>query len=342
MDYFGFVKRAYEITKKYRFIWWLGLLAMFAEGGAGSNFYNFNSTSLPTDLFDSKIQEESTPTPVPVLDEPSTATVQKEPPSVALAENTGRVLGDSVFAEDFFFTTGVGIAVTMATIILFLLVAFVVIYVSHSARAGLILSVQKLEEEKKELGFAGGFRAGRPFAWRLVGLRILIALIVLSYFMIIGVPITLLALFAPWMVALIIGLLIGIPALILLIPFIIYLGLIDLVGSREIVLKQKDIIDSIKDSHRLLHRKLGPAVVSWLVSVLIGIVYSFALLVAILVVGGVLFLVGFLFYLAVPIVAVIYAVIIGLAVFAALFIIAGIFTGFVSTYWTLAYRALSG
>ena len=332
MDYFGFVKRAYEITKKYRFIWWLGLLAMFAEGGAGGNFYNFNSAGLPADLFNTQTQEKSTQTPVPVLDEPSGV----------LAKNTGRVLGDSItVAEENFFQTATGIAVIGAIILIIILIALVIMYISHAAKAGLILSVQKLETENKELGFGGGFKAGKVFAWRLIGLKILIGLIILAYFAVVGVPIVLLALFAPWMVALVVGLVIGIPALVLLVPLFIYLGLIDLIGSREMVLKQKRIIASIKSAHRLLHQKLGPAVVVWLVSVLVGIVYSFAILVAVILIGGVLFLIGLMFYFIAEIAMIIYAIIAGLALFVALFIIAGIFTGFVSTYWTLAYLTLS-
>ena len=54
MDYGAIVRRAWEITKKYRFIWWLGLLAILAEGGmsgfngASPNFLNSLNHISPT------------------------------------------------------------------------------------------------------------------------------------------------------------------------------------------------------------------------------------------------------------------------------------------------------
>ena len=43
MDYSKIIGRAWAITKKYRWLWWLGLLALFAEG----------SVSMPGSFFDS-------------------------------------------------------------------------------------------------------------------------------------------------------------------------------------------------------------------------------------------------------------------------------------------------
>ena len=61
-----------------------------------------------------------------------------------------------------------------------------------------------------------------------------------------------------------------------------------------------------------------------------------------MVVGGALFGIGYLIYRFSSVMMVGYVIVFGLAFIAAMLFVAGLFTAFVSGYWTLVYRNIFG
>ena len=70
MDYGAVLRRAWQITWTYRFLWALGLLAMFTEGGGGGGFGggNFNIPTMPSSQKE-KHEQTGALLPLPALAE---------------------------------------------------------------------------------------------------------------------------------------------------------------------------------------------------------------------------------------------------------------------------------
>jgi len=85
----------------------------------------------------------------------------------------------------------------------------------------------------------------------------------------------------------------------------------------------------------------GRLTLAWLITLALGIGYSLALILPLLIVGAALVGVGVAVYAVAKIVGVvIYGVLAGMVLLAALLFLNGAFTAYISSYWTLAFRAL--
>jgi hypothetical protein len=128
--------------------------------------------------------------------------------------------------------------------------------------------------------------------------------------------------------------------LLIAIPYVIYLFLLDRLGSRAIVLEQLMARAGLARGHRLLFKRLGRTLLVWLLSVGVAIVLG-------------LLLACFLGLLLIPFVfvgiaigasnstAILPLVILGgLVLIAISFVIQGFLGAQSSTYWTLAFRRL--
>lgn len=323
MDYGAIIKRSWEITKKYRFIWWLGLLAILAEGGMSG----FNGAD--PNLFDNLVSP--TPTAISIY-QPKGETKTK-----VLSDTTEQIASK---AKNYDSYSALGIAIfTILAIALFI----ILLYISYSASAGLILSAERLETSNVSLGFQKAFHQGRNYAWRLFALRLLPALLILIIGGIIMTPLLILvatnSLSAGYIIS---SILLIIAGIILIIPLAIYLSIVILLGSRHLVIKNGRIVKSLKEGHLVFMRNFGKSLIVWLIFIGLGLGYAFIILIAGAIAGGTLFLFGLLIFLLFKAMgAIIYGVLAFLILLAAVLIIGGIFTGFISVYWTLSYRALS-
>lgn len=306
MDYSKLITRSFDIVKKRRYLWWLGLLAALTEGGYGRmsqfDFGNYlNSDNLKN--------------------------------GGDAANSGGSVLGA---ATSFIGTNGGAIAIiTLITIIIFILILFV----SYSSKAGLIKSVDRIEENQEEWHFIDAFRVGRKYFLRLFGFSLLCFLSIVILLGVFAAPITFFFL-AHQTSLTILAVALIIIGLLLLIALAIYIGMTFPVVERNIVLEEKGVFLAIGDSYRLLKQKFVKLFLTYLVNVGIGMAYSIVIGIASLIVAGLLFGIGYLLYLASHILAIAYGVISGIALMAALLGLAGFFTAYLSSYWTLAYREL--
>lgn len=134
MDYGAIVKRSWDIVKKNRFLWWLGLLALGAESGSGFGGFpgggGGGGYAPPTDYENHDTSQ----------------------PLVMLEKAKSKVLGASDNAVTNDFRTAVSwlgdhwLAVLIISIIL-TLIYVLIMYIAESAKAGLILSVALIEKK---------------------------------------------------------------------------------------------------------------------------------------------------------------------------------------------------
>jgi hypothetical protein len=342
MDYMAVIRRAWQITWTYRFLWALGLLAMMTEGGGGGGFGggNFNIPSLPSSHKEKHEETTALLLPLPAL-QAIPSRLRAGLPALAAEPSADEVL-DWLREALTKATPYLPLVVLGGFLVLVLILALT--YISLAAKAGLILSVEGLETKHLALGFANAWHEGTVYVWRLWGLLIVIGLIIL-----VALGIAMAPLIAGGVLtatsekpALMIGPMILFFLLILLfIPIALYLQLLEKLASRRIVLAQEGILESLGAAHEIVKRKLGPALVTLLLNIALGMAFSIALILPLLLVVGVLVAIGVGIYAAAHTVGVvIYGVLMGAVLLAALCLVSGVFTAFISTYWTLSYRAL--
>jgi hypothetical protein len=121
----------------------------------------------------------------------------------------------------------------------------------------------------------------------------------------------------------------------------VYITLLERFASRHLVLGNTGITEALRTGHHLIARRLGTSLVMWLINLVIAIGVSLVLLIPVVLILLLLVGLGFAVWALAKMTGVwIYAVVMGCAFFALMWVIDGIFVAFVSSYWTLCFRAL--
>ena len=228
----------------------------------------------------------------------------------------------------------------IVTLIISLLI--IILYLSISAKAGLIRSTDELEEKNKALDFAKAFNQGQKFFWRLLGMVLLVSLTLLITLAVVAAPLIGLYVLSKGSSAIIIAVVLAaILFLILFIVLAIYLGILLKLAERVLVLKNYGILKSLQTAHQIIRLDLGNVILTWLIGLALSLLVGVVLFLGLFTVGIVLFGMGaIVFFLADIAGAVVYGIIVGSAFMAALLVATGLTTAFISSYWTLSYRAL--
>jgi len=306
MDYLGVAKRAWDITKKYRFLWWLGILAAATEMGG------FNVPSFPSNTFELNGN------------------------NLSISSGTVSQLGNGLTSgQD---STVIFLVIALVSIAI-IAVSLILLFLSLCANAGIIHGADSADaKDHEKLNFGHCFGKGIDYFWRFLGLKILVGLIPLAVF--IGLAFAgIFLLFTSGIFSLISLPMLIILAMIILLPLGIYLSLLEIFSRRAIVIKNKGIINSIKESHKLIVKEMGSVLLFWLIRAGVGIAYLVSILVILFALLTPLVLLGFSIYSLAEWSGVgIYAIIASGIVLLGLIFIGGIFTAFTSSYWTLAYK----
>jgi len=343
MDYGKIIGRAWEITKKYRWLWWLGLLALCAEGSMSmpSSFFSSGNSGSGTDQgTGSDLFQRFLPaTPVsgdksasifnifPKIHASSGDILSKYPVSDD-ARRAGQFLLDHVW-------TGVAIILVM------LIIWLVILYVSYSAKAGLILSVKSLETSNKELGFKKAYHEGREFVWKLFGQDLIIGLSVM-----VGMVFLTFLCCLPWLIlhtdisifyGIMLGVILAIPAFAVL----LYLSILIKVSSRAIVIDKLGICDSLAHVHKIVRKNLGNSIILWLIQLGIALAVSLIMMLFVFIVVIIMVLAGIIAAVASPVAGVVVGCLLAVVMIIGLYLALSIFNTFLSSYWTISYRALS-
>ncbi|MEI8060957.1 MAG: hypothetical protein WCG99_01530 [Candidatus Berkelbacteria bacterium] len=298
--------KAFEYIKKYRALWYLGILAALTEGGSGSNFSSMkNSTSGNsgglTDTMQSSLLRASD----------------------WVSNNQTEVI---------------------VIFLAFVLISLIILYISYSARAGLIHSIDKAESGGKKPEFHEAFHAGQKYFWRFLGLSLLMALMIFAVaFVLVGliaIFIILVAAVSMWF--LIVAIPVGLLLVFGIVLLAVYLGWILQLAFREVVIKEKSISAAFTGARELIHHNFTNVVLAWLIQAAVNLVAGIAMAIVVLVIGGALFAIGVGIYFAGGLSAVLAYGSIAIILFIALALfISGIIAAYISTYWTIVYKNLS-
>lgn len=344
MDYAAILKRSWEIIKKRRWLWWLGLLAGITEGGSVglTNYNSFGSGGDFTGFMPSPSPVPS-PSPSPIVTPETAAT----PVTDALSE-ASKLVGDAPVGSDTIAAIGAWLAtnwpLVAGMVIIFIILWLVMLYISYAAKAGLVRSVHVIEDDQKDLGFRAAFQQGRPFAWRLFGLSILVSLATLALVLVIGIIFaapSILGFITMNPIAIILSVLWGIIGFVLLFVLTFAVGIIRQLADQAMITEELGVMAAFRSGQELLRKQFGKAVITALVTFGIAFAYVFIVMIIIVPLLLLVFGIGVGVYAAGGVVAtVVYGVIAFILLLIFSFIIGGVYVSYYLTYWTLAYRAI--
>jgi len=317
MDYFGIVKKAFSMPWKYRFLFWLGVLASFAAGGGGgsSNFTSYSGSSSDfQNLFNNDSGEKSSR----ILN-----TLKGAP----------RVLGASTDKFTEFISHNIYWIALVILIIVLIGVALLIF--GTFARAGIVRSVPRLEKKQK-CEFAPMLWDGKRYFWRLVGAFFLVFLLIILIIAVLGgiaVPL--------FMAGSVYGFLWLVPSILFFIIAAIYIGLVVRFWETKFIVEDKGVIESIKPSVKLVNSRFKEVLFFWLISIVLNIIFTMVVFIVFLF----LVLPFVLLAIGVGIANLIAGIIIGaislIIIYLAMLAITGYYTAGITSYWTLAYLELA-
>ena len=305
MDYGEIIRRAWDITKKYKYLWIFGfILALF--GGRGGGGRGIEYTFRVEDL-------------------------QKAP----------LIMQQFLFRLQSILRNNIHLIILGVMFLIIFALAGLVI--SIIAEGGLIGCVRNIESNEKS-SLIDGFKIGAHYFWRMLGKNLLIFLmvfiVILFFILLFMIPFFTLSSSSNYRF-----LWFTIPLFIIFIIFMIPIGVFITIlndySSRFIVIKNNGIIRSIKNALRLIFSNFKHTVVIALILFGIGILIGIILFIIFLIIGGPVALLGFSLYRAGAITPLlILAVIAVLFLIVLSVIINGIRMTFASSVWTLTFLKL--
>lgn len=313
INYFEIVKKAFIFPWKYRFLFWLGVLAVFASGGGGGGNFNFSGGSGNwQNLFNNQDGKSSF--------------------FNSVKSGMPRVLGESTSSFESWISTH---WFWLALIILILVIIFFILLIfGIMARAGIIKSVVKLEK-KETSDFWQAMKEGKRFFWRLVGQFFLVFIFMLLLIGVLaGISVPL------FMLNVILGFVWLFPAILIFIVAVIYVGLVVQFWTQMFVVENKRMIETLRPAIKFVNSRFKEVIIFWLISIVIGLVYfvAVAMVMFILLMPFVLLAIGI--GLANLIAGIILGVVGLLILSLVILVISGYYTAGISSYWTLAYLEL--
>jgi hypothetical protein len=342
MDHMKILKRAWQIVKKYRALWWIGLLLVIAGGGLGagakSSAPSGSGSGWSTNSAEMEEQFRNWQDMPNVPDMPDWS---------QLWERIAPVVAAIVV-----------VVILLALLAIVLSLALTVL--RFVTRVSLIKMVNGYEETGAEIGFRAGLRMGwSRSALHLFLLDLMLVLPVMLLILLLLAPLGFLAFAAfaagdPKIVLGVVAILAAIPVILLGVLLGIVLGPIRELAYRTIVLQDLGPWAAFKTTVALVRRHLGPAALQWLILVGMRIAWGIVLIPVNLVLLLAAFLAGGLPGLLVGGIAAYAAdwplgLILGGLVFLPVFIVvialpnlalSTFATVYHSTVWTLTYREL--
>jgi hypothetical protein len=232
---------------------------------------------------------------------------------------------------------GTIVLIIIGGILLSLIIAVLVLFISSIGKAGLIYGASKadeMDETTAKLTFKEVWNGGKPYFWRIVLLSLLIGGATLVLVLLLMVPLVLLS-----VLTLGIGLLCLLPLICIMVPVFWMVNILIEQATVAIVVEDLGVFDSIKRAWQIvIQENLG----------------SYAVLGLILGIGGAI--VGFifalpLFLMVIPIVlaliaggdsamggGIIAAIVMFIVYLPILIVLSGVLQAYIGTAWTLAFR----
>lgn len=301
MQYWDIVLRSFRIPWRQKYLW---LLAFFSgEGGAGfSSGYS------------------------------------QPPPRRRSGASSADLAATQQQVTDWV-TSHIGLIVTLTALSILLVIA---LFVLAAICEGALVRASAEHDAERPFGLGLAWRTGRATMGTIIRFRLLLIALALPIFvvffaLVFGIVFGILNHSAGLIAgSVVIGLLLVLAA----IPYAIYLGFLDRLGTRAAVLEQLRARAAIGRAHRLLFKRLGRVLLVWLISIGIGIAVAVGSAVVAAILAVPLFIAGLAAYAgASPVLWVVVALGIVIALPLLLVVEAYVVAAF-STYWTLAFRRL--
>lgn len=301
MPYWFIVTRSFRIAWNHKYLWLLALFSGEAGGGGGFNY----SQQFPTGQ-----------------------------------TRGGRVTPGPTSQQFTDWITGhIGLIVAAGVVFLLLAIAF---FLLAAACEGGVVRGSAEHDAERPFDLAWAWQAGRNTFWTIVRFRLLLFALGLPVAVVIAIlvfGIAIAALSHNVVAAVLLGL-IALVFFLLSLVYLIYLGFLDRLGTRALVLEQLMARAAIVRGHRLLFKRLGRVLLVWLVSIIVGIVVGIAAGVVLGIIGVPIVIITIALYSSGSSAWWI-ALVIGLLIFLPVALVIGSFIAAqASTYWTLAFRRL--
>lgn len=301
MQYWDIVLRSFRIPWRHKYLW---LLAFFSgEGGAGFSF----SYSQPAP------RRSRTP------NNPDFGTIQQQ-------------------AMDWL-TNHIGLIVALTALSILLVIA---LFVLAAVCEGAVVRASAEHDAERPFGLGFAWRTGRATMGTIIRFRLLLIalalpLLIVFFALVFGIVFGILGHNAGLVVgSVVIGLLLILAA----IPYAIYLGFLDRLGTRAAVLEQLRARAAIVRAHRLLFKRLGRVLLVWLISIAVGIVVGIAFVIAGAILAIPLFIGGLAAFGSGSPVLWLVVALAALVLLPILLVVEAYIVAASSTYWTLAFRRL--
>lgn len=304
MDFASILKSAWKLTWNKKNLWWLGFLAMLTEAGSVSpTFYQL--------------------------------------PAIPTSEDKAKAAAEGVWSSlsGAFSSPGVIAAVSLTVLGLFILLLFI----SYSAKAGLILAVDELGKEKIDDKPVAKkyYGIGQKYAWKIFLFNIVLALIVLFVMAIVVTPMIPVIMALDQTAAIFLFICLIFLASAVLIVFSISMSIVKQLGERMIVLEGYSALKAFTEAIKMLFMNAGNTLLTWLISLAIGFGYSLGSFLVFFFVGLAFALITGLFYFLLKTAGLIFfGVTGGLILTIGFCAVTGAFSTFSSAFWTLSYRKI--
>jgi len=293
-----------NVTRSFRIAWnhkYLWLIALFSGEAGGTNF-NYS---------------QSTPT------RSGTTSTQQ--------------ISDAQTSAVTWLTNHSSLVILLVVIWLVVVVAF---FILAAVCQGATVRASAEHDAERPFNLGWAWRAGVSTMWVMVRFRLFILLLNLPVVaIVIGFVVAIFAALTGNGTA---GAFIALLGLLLLIaiPYVIYLFLLDRLGSRAIILEQLMARTGLARGHRLLFKRLGRTLLVWLLSVGVALVVGILLACFLGLILLPLVFVGFAVGSSNSAAILPLVIVGGLVVLAISLVISGFLGAQSSTYWTLAFRRL--
>jgi hypothetical protein len=300
MQYWDIVTRSFAIVWRHKYLW---LLAAFAGESGGATF-NYSTPVQPN------------------------ANGGGPPNFTTIPQQAATWLSQNI-----------GVVVTISALVVVLLVAF---FILAAVCEGALVRASAEHDADRPFGLRLAWRSGVATMGTIIRFRLLLIALALPVLIVVAAitaGIILAIVSSNYGVAVAVGLL-GLLIFLAAVVYAIYLGFLDRLGVRALVLEQVGARAALVRGHRLLRKRLGRVLLVWLISIATGIAVGICAaivlaipVIPITVVGIAAYSTGSPFFWI--------AIVVGTLIFLPIaFVVEGFVIAQSSTYWTLAFRRM--
>jgi hypothetical protein len=223
-----------------------------------------------------------------------------------------------------------------AIIFLTLLIVFLFV-LGTFARAGVILSAEKIEK-KENFCFKDALKEGKKYFWKFFLLSIALCIVFGIITAIMFVPVA--TLFAAK--SYLIGILLAILASLILIPLFVIFSFIKIFGQIYLVFGNLKLKDSIENAYHLFLKNIKASIVMALIFIPLGAMMLFAFLTAFIIFAIIFGLLGLLLFFAFKMIGVFAAIGLGgLALILFILAVGSFYQSFTQIVWVLFFKEIA-